>query len=780
MWAEAFLISPQQVTYALLCRDVLPTGLSSTERVSAAIAVRHALTSDPRTLVYLWPGCESGPARALVAALLAGHYAHQHGGSRLPSTESRGLFKGDLLFVTQAVADTRAELERLRLGGIPLNEIWEVAPLSRYTSAKGAKPRVFLANPGWALKSLEGRRFGAVVIDASHPRTLSFMRELLRLAEGASSVRVAVCPPIPNGEIGDASKLIIWQWDPVAESLAEMAVSGQRTFPPSRQTGRHLWICDSDVEADKVLSSLQQKLRGALRASSGGTYPGLSNVWAIYRRLSGGLVPLGELEQAQAKSWSGNLRQRFQLLEEVSGSGSAAWDSTWPALVEGARAAYQLLMTRTEPAKFWAIAARLAELLATGTRVRVVVGSVAEAGLLSDMLSSVLDGYSEAVADGLLEFMTQRGEAERVAAGEHVHTLLSGPRSAFYRYLDVFPRAHTDVFLYSHEFPVERGNQERLWAHANARQDEAGRTQLLAQCGLPPPKSPSEAPSLSPTTLTCQTATGHPISTVLNADVEGEMDLDGIAQWESATHGVGSRTQRPTRKGATVTVRFKGGVERSFYPDEQVDVFFSAIDRVQRERVLELKVGWQVVSFVDGEYDGLFRRIEEAVAMRLHVRERLALELWQVAKERLVTSGPSKRAVHSRLQAAGLTTGYETFATWLREGEEGALAPQHFAEFEILARVSGAFSGPSTIQSAFEAVQRARGRNRVAGRALSAFLRALISGSQYEAAIESARMLDAALADVLAAVEILEVEEITSNEGKDIGRAHETLLALLS
>jgi len=57
-------------------------------------------------------------------------------------------------------------------------------------------------------------------------------------------------------------------------------------------------------------------------------------------------------------------------------------------------------------------------------------------------------------------------------------------------------------------------------------------------------------------------------------------------------------------------------------------------------------------------------------------------------------------------------------------------------------------------------VQHERGRNRAMGRTLRKFLRAVVSGDGYEEALSGARSLDAAVADVFAAVEVLVVDSV--------------------
>ena len=204
MWDSAFRVSVQRVTDALLRKAVLPSGDRAFERVSAAMAVRVALLArqSEQTLLFQVPEATATTARHVAAALLIGNHAHTHGASELPAEEARPLFKGDLLLVTVAVSACKAELDALPIGSYNrLHDYWEVLPLSKYSTSRNDKPRVFLANPGWMQTSAAGRRFGAIVIDASHPRSFERVEDLTKAAMGCSSLRIVVVPPMSESEL---------------------------------------------------------------------------------------------------------------------------------------------------------------------------------------------------------------------------------------------------------------------------------------------------------------------------------------------------------------------------------------------------------------------------------------------------------------------------------------------------------------------------------------------------------------------------------------------------
>lgn len=778
MWDGAIQSSSQRVTDALLHRAVLPQDALAFEKVTGAIAVRAALRlfAGEQSLLFAVPEATASTARHIVAALLIGDHAHANAQGALPEVEVRHLLRGDIVLVTQAISNGKARLEELQIGmGQRLADLWDVATLSRYTSAKSAKPRVFLANPGWLEKAMGGRRFGSVVIDASHPSTFSRLPELMRAASGCTSLRIAISPPPPEDVLaacGHPSKLQVWMWDPQAKRDAETVVEATDQQPHA--TGdRFLWVCDSDVEAAQTLAEVYRWLTIAARAAEGRGYPGLRQCWGIYNRLRQVAVPLAQLEQVAATTWAGNLRQRIGELDSVSGHGNVAWDTTWPQLVFALKATYDTLLRREETAKFWAIASNLEAFLASPTpHLRVVVGSEAEVTLLVPALESVVDGFSEALATGRVEFVTGGKEAKLVAEGDVCPTVLMAPRTNGHRYLDVFPSARVDELLYPHEVDVERSSQARLhaaWAH---RVKDETRVQFLAPFGFRPMSSSRPRAAARPPAIVVRKSNGHPVSLVTAAEVSGEIDIDALTGVSGIDLFDG---QEPTvyastgGAGAATEVRFTNGERRQFYGTQKVDVYLSETSSIQRHFAGDIRPGWQVITFVDDQYDGLFQRLADVVNSRLPPSQRVALELWRTAKEHLVARFDSKRELYDRLVSKGLTSSYGTFISWVSDGDEDVIAPQQFDEFKVLAGEIETYANSKVMMdSAFKAVQHERGRNRALGRTLRKFLRAVVSGDGYEDALAGARSFDAAIADVFAAVEVLEVDSV-----REVQRSHD-------
>lgn len=763
MWNTAFRVSTQRVTDALLRKPVLPVGAKPFERISGALCVRAALLARAaeQSLVFAVPEATAHVALQVTAALLVGDHAHAHGAGELPPEEARRLLRGDVLLVSQAVSETKSVLDELPIGSYQkLKDCWDVVLASRYSGAqKTDKPRLLVANPGWMAKSAAGRRFGAVVIDASHPRTLEQLPDLLRTARGCTSLRVVVAPPVQEATLRKwgCAPDAVWLWDP--ESQAEAALAAETTVADTPRVGeRKLWVCDSDSEAADALARLYRALCAAAKAAAGGYYPGLQQAWSIYNRLRQLVVPLAHFEQAAAGTWAGSLRARVDDLATVAGHGSVAWETTWPQVLDAVLAAYDTLLKREETTKFWAMASNLEKFISGSERLlRIVVPSEAEADLMTPLLGHLVDGFAGALAAGRLEVVTASQEARLVAEGQPAPTVLLGPRSKN-RYLDAFPSNRVDVLVYPHEVGVERGQLAKLY-EPWTRPNHDSRTSLLASYGLRPVRPPGQATvpaCASPAPIQVLHADGHEVSESVRSSTTWDIDLDALA-------GVGdttpfeSHSSLPTQAGDTVEVVFTNGSSATYYSTQNVDVFFPTTQTLQRYAPQELQQGWKVVSFVDGRYDTLYERLRDIVAARRPQKERLELELWDAVKRKMAAAHPNKRQLHQKLVLRGLKTGYETFTSWLREGEEEVVAPRHFEEFEILAAESGAFSTPERLRATFNAVQRERGTNRAAGRTLKNFLRAVVSGDGYDEALSSARKLDAALGDVLHAVEVLEV-----------------------
>jgi hypothetical protein len=771
MWETAFGAADQPITQAFLHRAILPAWGKGFEKISAAIAVRLALLarSKPRSLFLLVPEASDSTARYVAAGLLVGDFAHKERGNALGVAEGGTLINGDLLLITQAVAPSKTALEELKLGtGFPLGDLWEVAPLTRYMTTGYTKPRVYIANPGWAKYDLAKRPFGAVVIDATHPRTMSQLREILAGPISKVPIRIAVLPAVDKAflrECGDLSNAAIWLWDPQAKADADAIVGDKAT--ETRVVTRTVWVCGEDEQGVAALAGVHTRLSDVLQKSSGESIPGLKQACGIYYRLRQLTVPLAQLEQLNEQAWGGNLRRRVESLATVDGHGNPLWDAVWPTLKAEIERAYAAFLQREEPAKFWVLASRVEAWLREPTKplYRIVVPGLQEVILLGRLLDEFVDGVKEARAGGLLE-IAHASEEERLLAGcQFAYTLLPGPRSARTRYLDIYPPFDVEELAYPFEARMEQSVQAALYQYADTLADDTGRCALLRPMGLKavtsaPRRERSEAPRVQ-----CVEGQGRKVRLVVPAQASGEIDLDELA--ESAEHTLAATAQRtpmvrdlPAGAGM-YEVEYSSG-ERDWYAEaDLVDVFFAATDQIQRKLVRELQPGWQVICYIDDRYESLFDRLTAAVDERLPQRDRLALALWHQAKESLLSRHNGDRnALVLELKRRGLDSHCDTALSWFRSGGEGPLAPQQLEEFLAVAGATGCYPNEALMRRTFQCIQQHRGRHRLAGKALRALLRAILTGEGYEAALEGARKFDAAVGDVLVAVEAREVRQI--------------------
>lgn len=773
MWESSFNNTSQPITEAFLHRHVLPSWGEAFEKISVAMSVRLALSAKNRPAIhyFLIPCSSEKTACYLAAGLLVGNLAHSNGGANLPSNEAGNLWKGDLLLVTPAVTQSKASLAELKLmGNQPLSDLWEITTLSRYCKTKSQRPRVFLSNPGWVLKGLSRRRFGVVVLDATHPRT---MRRLAELVEGPLSevpLKIIVAPPLGKESLASCNpscSVSTWMWDPGSKRLAAKIVNDRHEDSPLTDE-RTIWVCDEDPEANNALEGVYLRMVDVLQKTAGKAIPGLPLCWAAYHRLRQLTVSLPHLEEISSTCWAGSLKDLIASLDQVEGRGNPVWETDWSDLRDAVEHAYQLLLEREDPAKFWVLALRVEKWLQDDSDdvLRIVVRTEKESTLLASKLGNLIDGMADARANGRLEIVSASEEAKRIAERAFASTILAGPRPAYTRHLDVYPCWPIEELAYPFEAGIEKAAQAQLYSFAGQLQKDTLRTNFLHSLGLTTSDTPIRGSSPAPP-IRCLVGTGQEIQLVAHARVDEVIDIDRLAS--SGEYGLldeepplanGIPCYTP-QSGNMVDVHFTNGEVVRYPIEHYVDVFFRETEQMQRKRVENLRRGWNVVSFVDARYDSLFKRLTEAVEQRLPQRERIALALWREAKKAaLKKTGGNRKLLHEALQQLGLRSDYSTMTTWFRYGDEEVLAPQQQDDFLILATYSGCYPDNTLRLHAFRAIQAERGRNRTAGRSLKGFLRAMLSGEGYENTIGK---LESSLGDIAAAVELLEVADVQSH-----------------
>jgi hypothetical protein len=757
---------PNPVMLALLGKAVFPQKVVPFDKVTAALAVGAASLAhdDPSSLLFVVPEGTQDTARFITAGLLVGNYGYEHGRSHLRPEEAGRFLKGSVLLITPAVSECTVDLESILLGGATrLTDIWEIVPLAKQQPPGTNKQRLYVANPGWAMSRMKSRKFCAIIIDATHPRTLSSLPQLVALAKEVSPIQFVVSPPLQRSQykqIGFTDQPDTWFWDPGARAESYVAIDAGRQDPPP--PARHiLSTCDDDQEADELLSAAYRTLAEVSKLSNGRDYPGLQLAWSVLNRLRNLTVSLTAFEQAASKTWGGGLSQRMRSLQQIEGHGYAVWDSTWPALKTSIEHAYNGFLLRKEPAKFWTLASRVDSLLAAKSNIfRVVAPSLIEAELLSGALHEVVDGFSEALISGRVEIITGHAEAILIADGVVKRTLLIGVRSGKYRHLNLFPSHPMEHFLYPFEARIERAALTQQY-ELSAELQTQGREALLSKFGMMALANLSDLKPIAPR-IELKRGDGRPVTFVKHSSTDVDLDLESLASSDTIDRGrayEGMEREASSRSGDVYEVLYVGGLRLQYPAEQSLDVFFSDTDQIHRERVNRLVPGIRIIRFVDGHYDSLFFRTTEALKRRLSTHDRFALELWDKTKDQLESKFTSKRELYEKLVKDGLTSTYATFCTWVRE-EDDTMAPQQIEEFMIVAKATGAFPTDELIRRTFKCVQQVRGRNRAAGRKLKSVLRALQAEAGYEDALDSVRRVDPDLADVYAAVDVVEVVSV--------------------
>lgn len=755
--------SYNRVSLAMLGTSVLPAKSEPYERVSAALAVRAAIgsTRTPRTLLFLLPEGTSSTARYVLAGLLAGNHAHQHGAGVLPVDECRAFLTAQILFITPVVSECISDLHEIHLASTTvLTDLWKITRFTRNTHKTSSRQRILVANPGWASARMQEHKYSAVVIDATHPRTLHQLPQLLRLSRDHSSYCVVVAPVLPPALMSQlgTNETDVWIWDPLAQTNAKNAVGDKRHPIPPIPT-HSFYICTEDSEGDHLLDDAYREIASATKLANGRTYPGLPLVWSILNKLRTLTVPLTTYDEVAGATYGRGLTSRMRMLDEISGHGDAIWDASWPRIRMALDNVFAAFLKRTETAKFWVLAERLDSLLRSRhDLVRLVAPSKVEVELLTNSLQDVVDTASESIADGRLEITTYRDDAIRVSQGQPAFTLLLGMRPFAYRHLNVYPSHPQEQILYPFEADIARHSIEHQYIAAEALQGPS-RLALLERLHFSAIKEIALPQSPAPQFQMAR-VDGKPVTISRPSDITTDLDIDWHATNDDAfrLYSIDANDDVP-RTGEVVDITFAGGYLVRYPVDQKLDVYYEETEVIERVPAAELQPGMRIVRFVDGHYDSLFQRTAEAIQNKLPVRERMALELWNTSKRNLARNHNKKLDLYESLCARGLKSTYTTCQSWFKD-EDDTIAPRTFADFVVIAKATNSFKTEKLIDDVFRCIQKVRGRHRSAGRQLHALLRAVVSSDGYDDALESIRKVDPDLADVFSAVDVAEIERV--------------------
>ena len=684
-------------------------------------------------------------------------------------THCTGRLNGNLLVVTHAVVQQINAIEAFSMDGLKLSEVWNVASFSKYQPINAEKPSIVVSNPGWiASESAPPPRVAVAVVDATHPRTLRVLQNILKTLEDVQ-LRVVLLPPVEAALRLLGTKAMTWLWDPAAECDVSSHFSNTATVMPMPDL-RRLLVCDDDPQFDEALLAT----RDGLVQMMGQSQPReIGTAWGLYHRMRQLALPLPEYEQAARHNWPGlTLREQ---LNQISGTEflKATHRAAWLNALEGLSTAYELLRVRQEPAKFYALVQRLEHLLTQDDRpLTVVAPSRTELPLLRGALLGVSSIAEDAERDGHLEFISTRGEERLIAAGERRRCLLSGSRTSQLTHLDAYASQQPELVLYPHEVPLELAMQKRYyqmleqWQTQESRRATLVRLNLLSDELLPQAYSSCPKPTCDVINLE-----GRPVVLAQFIEAGERLDLDSLAQvdtadWFTAQPVLHTDVQVLVKsRDDQVVLHFMDGGSLIVLPERRFPVFSphgaDGNGELRLVKASALRPGQQLVLMVDDVYGSLYDRLTEALGRRKTRVERTLLTLWEEAKKTALNKYGGNRAnLYQDLLRGGLSVEYNTMLTWLRETEGFDQAdPQKFHDFAALARVSGVYT-EEQIHATFQAIAAHRTRQRVAGRHLHALLRSLITHRRSVA--KHAADLDSEVAELFAAVQLCVLDRVDS------------------
>jgi hypothetical protein len=266
MWMDAFedvLRQAESFAGRLLAGKIRlqgPPGALRTDisaLASAVLAVRPILDQQPRRLIIKQPDAFPSEARLILLSVAFASLAARLGSDRTAVQVPR-----DLLFITQQIVQCRGLLESIRVKQVCITDSYRIASVAEGRSSE-QKTTLYLANPGRVQAINDLPRFGAVVIDATHPRTRVHLSNLLACPPIAKSrLIVVLSPPVEDDLLaGDG---LTWMWEPQAIAQLDQAVSNKPAPPDVAIAPRHYWIA-ADLQVEEQLQRAHALLAGAMR-----------------------------------------------------------------------------------------------------------------------------------------------------------------------------------------------------------------------------------------------------------------------------------------------------------------------------------------------------------------------------------------------------------------------------------------------------------------------------------------------------------------------------------
>jgi len=767
MWLDAFKSLREQTTTLegrLLAGQVAFRGsaaragddaLASADAVLALFARK---APPPSELALAHPEATSVKARQILLAIAFAEL--EHNVRHLNQTGPAGL-----LFVTQQIVDARSHFAAVRVGQANFAAAFNILSLPA-TPARHWK-NLIVANPGKALQggpTLRGLR--AIVIDASHPRTLVHLPALLAHPDLRQiPLRIVVAPP-HDALLDRSVGRMTWLWDTQAMGRVHRLLT-PNVFPVPSWGPRSYWITAAS-ELDDKFGEAERLLSEASRLGGSTAPPEIIAAWAALSAARGLIVPLEQAERAWRNSGLGlRLKDRIDTLKRsvpnASGELRHFLSMHWVQLVEALSSAYDLLATGGLPQKFLSLIDALDEFNERpGVPIRIVTSTETEAPLLASLLADIGPDLARAIDEGTIVVVPQREDAKRVAEGNVRITILTSARSSRYRYLDLFNGEEVHVVAYPTEAVRDRQRLERTYGRWQVMAD-VHRSKVAVQLKLT--TSMQSEPAWHVPNVNIHTSTEALPTTKAMELSDAALDVSWATMddlpVDAPIRVISNAAPLPS---GTVIVEFVDGGKIAFPVRSQVDVYRPETEMLVRISIGQMGAGEFLVMLLDDECDSLFQRMCELGNRRRPPLNTVHLERWKVAKNRIYHrfSGIPGLVFHKLEGKISVTQ--QAVSAWFgteRDDEGECLAPREESDFKHLAELSGVYRNEQDMNTTFKSIHEERVNRRKLGRQLRSALKSLSRGHRFEQALLTAEALNSDVEEVMHALELREVAKVT-------------------
>lgn len=745
-------------------------------RASALLSLAPQSSRSSHPLIIHQANSSPAEARFLLVGLSMAALATTYG-------RSDGVVKvrGSLLFVSQQIMLCRSLLDSITLKGTHLTDVFPAISIGGKNERSETRA-IYLANPGRSQAIHRKTHFGAVVIDATHPRSIVHLETLLEIPSINSSPVIIVLAPMA-GLLDDSDSGVthwVWEYDSAIQ-IEKVLKSYDSETAQDFEDGldRHYWV-PKNTNVEVELEELYKLLAKATQLSHRAASSSLLQAWSIYHRLRQLCVPLEYVE----RSWRLTPRQlmlRDQIeqldgLDETKSKDAAAYLAiNAPRIKELITNLYTTYAHCGEPDKFYAIGEAIESLIPNCKRpIRVVTQTKQEAFILEELLPQLVDGIDIAINEGKLEFVHQREEARRIADGDYRLTILSGSRTSRFRYLDFYPAWPTHVVTFSYEAAAERHVLDRSYRQLATFTNESYRASLLKRLNLSQENEPvgsDEKPNVKKLNY-------HIHGTVNDhwQTIEALEDASFEVDWVDITPSdVAESFWRPPGSNSEPEIHVVDDENEShyFFSMQFVDVYYPETEQIRRINADRLRVEDYLIIVVDDRYDTLFSRVRQSIDQERPLKETLLLDRWRVAKHKLLAQYDGDRAALFEDVGASLRVEYQALLSWFREdddtseNEEQIIGPRDYDDFTVIAMKSGVYRDEGDMAKTFAAIKSERINRRRLGRSLHKALKSLAQGSSYDDARKAAESLNTPVEDVLNAVELRQIVRLESTLNGD-------------